>query len=236
MYIHQNLKFLRLRKGLTQAELALKTGLSRSQIAGYEAQIKPTLEALVLLSEAMGISTDALLKLDMASLQELKIREMEQAESQKAHIQGKNLRILATSTDASGKELTEWVPAKAKAGYLNGYADPDYIGELPKTNFPFLSKNKKYRVFQLEGDSMPPHTPNSYVVCSYMEDWTQVKSGNKYIVLTSTEGIVFKLAYNQWEESQSLLLCSTNPQYAPFRVVGEEIREIWKYEWSIGEL
>jgi len=237
MYIHQNLKFLRLRRGLTQAEIAIKTGLSRSQIAGYEATIKPTLEALISLSEFFGTSADALLKLDLSGITELRIRELEEgnAQFQKDYIRGKNMRVLSTTTDPSGKELTEWVPEKAKAGYLNGFADPDYISELPRTHFPFLSSQKKHRVFQLEGDSMPPHAPGSYVIGSYIDDWTQIKNGGKYIVLTSTEGIVFKLVYNQLEDNGLLLLCSANPQYEPFQVKGEDIREVWKYEWSIGE-
>jgi transcriptional regulator with XRE-family HTH domain len=237
MYIHQNLKFLRLRKGMTQAEMALKTGLSRSQIAGYEVSIKPTLEALILLSDFFGTSADALLKLDFTSVTELRIRELEEGNAQRAeeYVRGKKLRILATTTDPSGKELTEWVPDKAKAGYLNGFSDPDYISELPRTHFPFLSSQKKHRVFQLDGDSMPPHAPGSYVVCSYIEDWTSLKNGGKYIILTTTEGIVFKLVYNQLEGEESLLLCSTNPIYQPFQVRAEDIREVWKYEWSIGE-
>lgn len=236
MFIHQNLKVLRLRKGLTQVEAASRMGLSRSQLAGYEAHIKPTLEGLLILSDFFGISSDALLRMDFTQMNELKLRELEEGKTRfyQEYLQGKHLRVLATSTDHEGKELTEWVPDKAKAGYLNGYADPDYIGELPKTNFPILSSNRKHRIFQLEGDSMPPHTQGSYVVCSYLENWVELKSGMKYIILTGTEGIVFKLAYNHLYTRESILLCSSNPAYEPFLVKGEDIREIWQYEWSIG--
>jgi len=235
MFIHQNLKILRKRKGLTQSEAATRIGLSRSQLAGYEAHIKPTLEALILISDFFGIGTDAILRMNFSETPELKIRELEEGKArfQEEYLQGKKLRVLAITVDSQGKELTEWVPAKAKAGYLNGYSDPEFIGELPKTHFPILNQGRKHRVFQLEGDSMPPHSPGSYVVGSYMEDWYKIKNGHKYLILTENEGMVFKIAYQEFMESGSLLLCSSNPAYPPFRVKGEDILEIWTYEWSI---
>src|SRR4030065_178917 len=48
-------------------------------------------------------------------------------------------------------------------GYATGFADPEYISELPVFQLPFLSKQKKYRTFQLTGDSMLPITPKSWV-------------------------------------------------------------------------
>ena len=236
-FIHHNLKFLRLRKGLTQADTAGRIGLSRSQLAGYEAHIKPTLDALVALSDFFGISSDALLKIDFLQLSELKLRELEEGNSQfsRDYLKGKYLRVLTTSVDVSGKELTELVPNKAKAGYLNGYADPEYIGELTRSYLPFISKNRKHRIFQLEGDSMPPYSEGSYVVCSYVEDWLRIKNGQKHIVLTGSDGLVFKIVYNHLIQEGTLLLCSSNPYYEPFQVKGEEVREIWKYEWSITE-
>ncbi len=236
MYIHKNIKFLRQRRGITQTEAATNMGLSRSQLAGYELHIKPTLETLMILSDYFGISADALLKLDFTVLTELKLRELEGMESQfrQDYIRGKNFRVLATTVDKKGKELTELVPIKAKAGYLNGYADPEYIGELESTHLPFLPKNRKYRIFQLEGDSMPPYSAGTYVVGSYMEDWLEVKSTHKYIILSLSEGIVFKVVYNYLKEEESLLLCSTNPTYEPFRIKAEDILEVWQFEWSIG--
>jgi transcriptional regulator with XRE-family HTH domain len=237
MFIHQNLKILRQRKGITQVDASKRIGLSRSQLAGYETHIKPTLDALILIADFFGISSDALLRLDFSKISELKLRELEEGNSQfsRDYLKGKNLRVLTTTLDTQGKELTELVPLKAKAGYLNGYADPEYIGELESIHLPFLSKNGKHRIFQLEGDSMPPHAETSYVVCSYLEDWLTIKNGRKYVVLTTTEGIVFKILYNQLPENGSVLLSSTNPEYEPFSVKGEEILEIWKYEYSIGQ-
>src|SRR3546814_6005241 len=43
-----------------------------------------------------------------------------------------SVRVLSITVDGDDKENIELVPVKASAGYLNGYADPEYIAELPK--------------------------------------------------------------------------------------------------------
>jgi len=35
--------------------------------------------------------------------------------------------------------------------------------------------------------------------------------------------------YKQFTKNQSLLLCSTNPEYAPYEVNVNEISEVWKF-------
>lgn len=57
-----HLKQARKRAGYTQEQLAEKVGVSRAAIARYEAgEIEPSLKTLMLLSDALNSSTDALL-------------------------------------------------------------------------------------------------------------------------------------------------------------------------------
>jgi hypothetical protein len=121
------------------------------------------------------------------------------------------------------------VAVAAKAGYKAGYSDPDFIKVLPTFQMPFLSKDRKYRTFQISGDSMPPVSDGAFVTAEYMANWTLIKDGYPYIILTKDEGLVFKNVYNQIEKNKSLLLCSTNPAYDPYEVSIAEIREIWKF-------
>ena len=56
------LKTLRLQKGLTQKELALQVGVTKSTISAYEkGERKPAYETLVLLARIFNVSTDYLL-------------------------------------------------------------------------------------------------------------------------------------------------------------------------------
>jgi hypothetical protein len=123
----------------------------------------------------------------------------------------------------------ELVPLKAKAGYLAGFADPDFIKELPLFNLPFLDKNKKHRTFQVSGDSMPPVPDKSYVIGEYLQNWKEIKDGKAYIVVTKEEGAIFKIVFNKIAQDKSLLLCSTNTNYEPIKVGIEDVLEVWKF-------
>jgi len=127
------------------------------------------------------------------------------------------------------------VSEKAKAGYTTGYADPEFIGDLPLFNLPFLSPDRKYRTFQLKGDSMLPIPDRSWVTGEFMQDWRDIKSGQAYIILTLDDGIVFKVAENNIEKSGRLVLYSLNPLYEPYEVHISDIREVWKFVHYISD-
>lgn len=226
MYIHSNVKFLRKKKRVTQAVMAEAVRITRSKLAGYELNVNPPLDVVVRLSEYLEVSVDLLLKEDLKSYSEHRLREILETNR---FFRGKDLRILATTVDADGKEFIEVVSQRAKASYLAGFADPDYIGELPRFSLPFLSEDKKYRVFQVDGDSMDPIPDAAWIICEYVDDWTVIRDGEKYVVVTAQDGVTFKLAYMLQGEGNRLLLCSTNPVYKPFSVEMESIKEVWKY-------
>jgi phage repressor protein C with HTH and peptisase S24 domain len=145
------------------------------------------------------------------------------------YLRGSNLRVLATTVNSRNEDNIELVSEKAKAGYATGFADPEFIRDLPVFQLPFLSKQKKYRTFQLNGDSMLPIPDGSFVTGEFVQDWNTLVSGHGYIVLTLDEGIVFKIVENLLEPDHKLRLFSLNPIYEPFEVGVTEIREIWKF-------
>jgi hypothetical protein len=120
------------------------------------------------------------------------------------------------------------VPVKAKAGYVAGYGDPEFIAQLPVFSLPHLPRDRKYRMFPTSGDSMLPVPEGAFVIGEYLEDWTTLKRDTPAIVVTSAEGIVFKLA--RWlPECRALLLTSLNPAYAPYQVPAGELLEVWRF-------
>jgi transcriptional regulator with XRE-family HTH domain len=226
MYINSNIKFLRKRKSLTQETMANAIGISRSKLAGYELNINPPLDNLTVISDYLGVSIDVLLRKDLASLSEYKLRQLLETDQ---FLRGRNLRILTTTVDAEGRELIEVVSQKAKASYLAGFSDPDFIEELPRFSLPFLPKDKKHRVFQVDGDSMLPIPEGAWIVCEYVDDWFAIRDGEKYVIVTEQDGVTFKIAYNQIKQNERLLLCSSNPIYKPFYVAITDVREVWRY-------
>ena len=226
MHLNANIKFLRKQKGLTQETLANALGISRSKLAGYELNINPPLETILEIADYFGVSVDILLRKDLGALSEYKLRQLLETDQ---FLRGRNLRILSTTVDAEGKELIEVVSQKAKASYLAGFSDPDFIEELPRFSLPFLPQDKKHRVFQVDGDSMLPVPEGAWLVCEYVDDWFSIKDGEKYVVVTEQDGVTFKIAYNQIREKERLLLCSSNPIYKPFYVNISNVREVWRY-------
>jgi len=208
--------------------VAAQLEMKRSTLSGYENRVaQPGLDVLLLFSDYYHVAVDTLLKVDLSTLSETQLRQLEQGED--VFLRGGNLRVLASTVNASNQENIELVPVKAQAGYTNGFSDPEYISELQVFQLPFLSEEKKYRTFQLQGDSMLPIPEKAWVTGEFVVDWKELKTGEACIVITMDEGIVFKIIENKTEEEGTLILYSLNPLYEPFEIRMNEIREIWKF-------
>lgn len=228
MYFSSNIKFLRKRRKKTQDDLASLLQIKRSTLSGYENNIaEPGISTLLKFSRYFGIAIDTLIGVDLQKLSGSQIRQLEQG--QDVFITGEGLRVLATTVDRNNEENIELVAEKARAGYTRGFADPEFIGELPVFSLPFLSPNKKYRTFQINGDSMLPIPDKSWVTGEFVHDWNNILSGDAYIILTLDEGIIFKIVENQIKDKGKLILYSLNAMYDSFDVNIKDIREIWKF-------
>lgn len=225
MFFQSNIKFLRERKKLSQDLTASGLGITRSTLNNYEnGYAQPKLEMLSSFSAFYKLSIDTLINIDLASLSETQLRELEAGHD--TYTKGTKLRVLATTVDSGDRENIELVPLKAKAGYTAGYNDPEFISGLPTFHLPFLSHNKKYRTFQIDGDSMLPIPDKSYVTGEYVINWSEIKDGHAYIILTQDEGVVFKVVY---KSKKKLLLRSLNHLYKPYEVNIGDVKEIWRF-------
>lgn len=224
-----NIKFLRNRKGLNQEELAGELGISRSKLNAHEngQTVNPPVEDLFRFSDYFRMGIDALLRTDLSALKDQQITELQTASND--FISGKKLRVLATTVDAANNEQIEFVPHKARAGYLAGFSDPEFISKLPVFHMPHLPKDRKFRMFPTTGDSMYPIPENSLVVGNYVEDWANIKDETPCIVVTKDEGIVFKLVTNQIKKNRTLLLRSLNTMYEPYEVGIGDVLEVWQF-------
>jgi transcriptional regulator with XRE-family HTH domain len=228
MYFSSNIKFLRKRKKRTQDDVANVIGIKRPTYSGYENNIaQPPLEVLVKLSKYFGIAIDTLIQIDLTRLTESQLYDLERGSD--VFLRGSNLRVLATTVNKENEENIELVSEKAKAGYTTGYADPEFIKTLPVFQLPFLSKNKKYRAFQLNGDSMLPIPDKAWVTGEFVSDWNTIISGEAYIIFTIDDGIIFKIVDNQISNNGNLVLYSLNPLYEPFEMPVTKIKEVWKF-------
>jgi transcriptional regulator with XRE-family HTH domain len=228
MFFNSNIKFLRKRMGRTQDDVAVSLGMKRSTLSGYENSVaQPSVEVLVAFSKYFNVSIDTLVKTDLSSLPESQVRQIERGYD--VFVKGTSLRILATTVGTDNEENIELVSEKAKAGYKSGFADPEYISILPTFRLPFLSKQKKYRAFQVSGDSMLPIPNGSWVTGVFIQDWRTIRDRDACIILTVEEGVVFKVAETRLLTEGKFILHSLNPIYEPYEIMVGDIREIWLF-------
>lgn len=234
LYFASNLKLLRKRKKRTQDEVSFSTGIKRPTLSGYEnSGVLPGIESLLALSDYFGVSVDTLLRVDLGQLSEYQLSQLERGSD--VYMRGSNIRVLATTIDNHNHENIELVAEKAKAGYSTGFADPEYIKELPRFQLPFLSAHHKYRSFQVSGDSMLPIPEGAWITGEFVQDWTRIASGKPYIVLTLHDGVVFKIVENQIQERGVLRMYSLNTLYEPYDVNVADVREVWRFKNFIAE-
>lgn len=103
----------------------------------------------------------------------------------------KDFKILAITVDPANRQNIELVDAKAEAGYLQSFQDPQYIKKLPRIYIPRLHQGS-YRAFEIRGDSMLPVESGTLIIGQYVEKLSDVINDKTYIIIHKTDGIVYK--------------------------------------------
>ncbi len=206
----QNLKYLRKLRGWTQEEFANKLGIKRSLVGAYEEErADPRIDILEIVSEMFKLTLDELLLKDLAN--------------QSGSYLAKRRQQKMASAD---RNLIHFVPVKAAAGYLAGYADTEFIDELNTFTLPMLSGGN-YRAFEIIGDSMLPTPSGSIIVGEKVDTLEDIKNNMAYIVVSRNEGIVYKRVVKNNKAKNKLTLVSDNPQYQPYQVNADDVVELW---------
>jgi transcriptional regulator with XRE-family HTH domain len=208
----KNLKYLRKLRGWTQEEFANKLKIKRSLVGAYEEErAEPRLEVMEAISNIFKLSLEDFLFKDLASDSSggnyLEKRRMMKMDAEIASI--------------------SFVPVKAAAGYLAGYADPEFVDELNTFTLPMLAPGQ-YRAFEIVGDSMLPTPSGSVIVGERVDDLEELKNSNTYVVLSRNEGVVYKRVMKNNRAKDKLTMISDNPQYEPYYVSAEDVLEVWK--------
>ncbi|HRH51432.1 MAG TPA: LexA family transcriptional regulator [Panacibacter sp.] len=216
-YAGKNLRYLRKLRGWTQEEFANKLKIKRSLIGAYEEErAEPRLDVLESLCNIFKLSLDELLLKDISA----------------AKSGGNYLEKRRQMKMAAEAQVIQFVPVKAAAGYLAGYADPEFIDELNTFTLPMLAPGN-YRAFEIVGDSMLPTPSGSVIVGERVEDVEDLKANNTYIVISKSEGIVYKRVMKNNRLKNKITLVSDNPQYSPYNVSTDEVIELWKAQMVI---
>lgn len=215
-----NIRYLRLQKVVSQEKLAEELLITRARYVKYESGTSEApYEILKRIAHYFHVSIDLMLGVDLRKIDMDRVLKLED-----------NRILLPITVDSKGENTIEIIPHKARAGYLSGYSDPEFIEGLQHIALPFLT-NGKFRAFPVTGDSMPPHKEGSFIIGRYVESLGEVRDGKTYILLTRNEGIVYKRLNKNGKNS--LLLISDNAFYEPYKVKASDVLEIWEYSCSI---
>lgn len=206
----KNLKYLRKLRGWTQEEFALKLRIKRSLLGAYEEErAEPRIEVLEVVADMFKLTLDDLLRRDVS-------------DNKTSYISRRRAQKLA-----NGRTDIPFVPVKAAAGYLAGYSDPEFVDELNTFTLPMLSGGD-YRAFEIVGDSMMPTPSGSVIVGERVTDLDEVKTNHTYIVVSKSDGIVYKRILKNNRQKNKLTFVSDNTSYQPYTVNSDEILEIWQ--------
>jgi transcriptional regulator with XRE-family HTH domain len=226
---NRNLKYLRKLRGWTQEEFAQKLRIKRSLLGAYEEErADPRMEVLEVIADMFKLTLDDLLRKDLS---EVKGNYVAKRRAQKM---------------VNGRADIPFVPVKAAAGYMAGYADPEFVDELNTFTLPMLTGGD-YRAFEIVGDSMMPTPSGSVIVGEKVGNLEEVKSNNTYIVVSRTDGIVYKRMLKNNRQKNKYTMVSDNPSYQPYTVNAEDIIEVWQAQmiiskantqqrWDVGQL
>lgn len=217
-----NIKVLRNKKNVTQQVVADGCNVPRDRYVKYEGGINlPPPDFLLGVSRYFHISIDILLSVDLLKIPVDDLLNL-----------GDNRILLPITVDKNGTNFIEIVPHKARAGYLTGYSDPEFIENLQQIALPFLGAGKM-RAFPIGGDSMPPHTDKSFIVGRYIENLGEIKMNKTYIIITQSEGITYKRLSSK--NSDSITVEPDNIIYSPYDIKLSDVLEIWEYVAHIGQ-
>ena len=220
--IQANIKHLRSLKKFSQERFAEELKWTRSIVGSYEeGRSEPPIDRLIDLSNYFNIPIDILIKNDLRAAKDTSFIDV-----------GSKRVLFPVTVNEDNEDLIEIIPTQASAGYLEGYADPEYIEQLQKIKLPFLPTGT-HRAFPIKGDSMLPVKDGAYIIAKYVEHLEDVKSGRTYIVLTKNDGLVYKRLYNTKDYDNTFLLSSDNKAYEPYFVSKEEILELWEFTCTI---
>lgn len=214
---NQNLKYLRKLRGWTQEEFAQKLRIKRSLLGAYEEErAEPRIDVLEIVCDIFKLTLDDILRKDLSD--------------NKSNYLAKRRALKL----AGGRTDIPFVPVKAAAGYLAGYADPEFIDELNTFTLPMLTGGN-YRAFEIIGDSMLPTPSGSVIVGEKVDSLDEIKNNAACIIVSRNEGIVYKRIQKNGRSKNKLTLVSDNPSFHPYSVNTDEIIEMWQAQYVIAK-
>ncbi|MBQ4819219.1 XRE family transcriptional regulator [Aquimarina sp. MMG016] len=222
MDLHK-IKELADKKGKQIKELIEETGIKKGTFFNYMKEKTPiTLEAFLKISDVLKVSPTELLSM---------------VQNIKPNGSGAQDNLVSSGTDDYTVMMVPLVNQYAYAGYLSGFENEGYVGELPK--IPYLADRQykgNYMFFEVKGDSMDNGSYESYlegdlILCREVNStfWTSKLHINKwdFVIAHKEEGILLKRIVEHRVEEGVLVLHSLNDYYEDIEIQIKDVAMIF---------
>ena len=230
MNLATNLKYLRKKNGKTQDALSSDLNIGRTTLANYEAGVsEPNVETLCTIAKYFGISVDDLLSKNVEEA--LKHTAATSVPVGNGFIADKfNGMPRIITVDQQGNDNIIYVPVKARAGYLSGYGDTEFMESLPTFRLPGLS-NSTYRMFEVDGPSMAPNVLHGdRLIGEWVDDLEKIRDNRVYIIVHKG-GVAVKRIINRLKERGKIYLKSDTiahrHEFPTIEIDPADIKEVW---------
>jgi len=243
----RNIRHLRRKYQFTQEEMARKLGIKRSLLGAYEEdRANPRLDVLVKAAEIFNMSVDQLVSDSLVDAPSENTANQPSSAAPRSSESPSRAKLSQTSTYRRHKisesldkgkasslqsvQALRLVPAEEFDRYFYEAVEEAYLEKLPLLRIPGLPpSNMPYRAFEVEDDSMSPVEKGAVVVARQEEKIQQIKDGKLYVLVTRTDGVIFRRVYNHIRKSGELLLEALNPAFTQqqLSVMGREV-EAWE--------
>ena len=233
MNLPANIKYLRKKSGKTQDALSSELNIGRTTLANYESGVsEPNVDTLCAFAKFFGVSIDDLLSKNMETDQMIQFAGANNLFiDPAANRPGKFTGVPQVITvDKQGNDNIVYVPVKARAGYLLGYGDAEFMEQLPTFRLPGLS-NATYRMFEVDGPSMAPNVLHGdRLIGEWVENLNDIRDNRVYIIVHSG-GVAVKRVINRLKERGKIYLKSDTiahrHEFPTIEIDPADINEVW---------
>lgn len=143
-------------------------------------------------------------------------------------------KVITISEKDEEKENIELVPVKLAAGYVGGgFAEENFIRELPKFRLPFLN-NGTFRCFGVGGHSMDKIQDEDWFIGRFVSNLRDFHEGKVHAIISKkSNSLLLKRVFRHPERNDMLILRSDGNDivntYPDIHIHMDLIDEIWSY-------
>jgi transcriptional regulator with XRE-family HTH domain len=256
--ISENIKYLRRLNGLTQEQFSRRIGVKRPVVGSYEeARANPPIELLKHIAKLFGYTVDELVKTDIRRLRRTPdldlnfedkkeepvadptpigeiLKDFMQKEPPKPETTNQHVQSIVPkpldfqpAPPQPKPQIVGGIPYVRRSqftDYLSKFKDENYIRSLPTCHFPNLP-NSILRGFEAGADFA---FEGALLIGELKRSWMEIEDGKNYILVTKTNGIVYRRVYNQGQIKGTLLLSADNHRFPSTEISVNEVLEAYQ--------